>query len=535
MNEILTPSLLWADFDETFHGAVTEAETDGSFRRFAAYLSDLDVTVETDIFSPSRETGSAVLIVGDLNKKAQSEVIEKMVSKGFTVVLPDYSGVFNDTLTKFPPQYEYGYYNKSGDHLKKVCPTAKETCYFLYSRIIRKIISAVKNIKADCDVVLMGMGIGTEIALQTAGTDERLKGLVLIGGAGYREYLDYPKFGSFKVLSVEGELVPWITAVSGTAYAKKINVPTVIAMGSNGKNSDIDRVSNIIKMIEAQTTFTVASGYRDNIDGERFETVLKWLETVFLDSLPPKNPSIKVGINEEGEIYGEISADDCIKIKEVRVKFSCGDNNHTTRFWEEIPGEFIGDGSYIAKLDSCGKNAIFAYPEVEYVNGFILDGDVEYCNLAQKKGKRGKRMVNPIVFQYPDERAFVEIRDEPVIFESSLKEGVLPIGLKGITCKNGGMVTYSIGEKSGFDETRLLQIDTYSDEKSYYLKVSVQDTDNREYVAVKEVECTDTFSSLILNVNSFKDENLQPLEKWDNIKSFTVLTSGVIVGKIMFI
>lgn len=539
MNELMTPSLLWADFDETFDGKIEVVKTEGIFRRLtvtAFSASDGDVVIETDVYSPEYERGNVIVLIGDYAKKAQQDVVDALCGKGFCVVVPDYSGVFEDSLTSFPESLSYGRYFDGNEHLTKVCPTAKETCFYLYTKIIRKIISAINGVLPKGDVVIMGLRRGTEIALQTVGTDSRPIGLALIAGAGYREYFDYPRYGSDKVLSVEGDLMQWITSVSGTAYAKRVKVPAIIAIASNGTESDIDRAPALMSLMQAETSLCVSAGYRDNIDKKTFDTVIKWLEGIFLLSVPPKKPSLTVNINSEGELYGEVKADDSVKIKEVRVRYSYGDNNHSTRFWRESSGDFIGDGGYIARLKAgVGSEMLFAYAETEYVNGYISDGGVVYVDLRDKKIKTSKSVTNPIIFQHPDENGFVEISDDTVIMKSSLREGVLPIGLKGLCCDKGGMVSYSIGNKTGFDETRLLQIDTYSSEKTYVLRVSVVDGNNVEYNASKEIESTETFFSLLLTPNAFKDGNMQPLESWESVKSLTVLTSGVIVGKIMFI
>lgn len=538
MNEIITPTTLWENFDETFRGNIEDRSEGMPYRRYAVTVfsaEDGDAVVDTAVYEPERSNGNVVLLIGDFEKRAQEDVVEKLVGEGYEVILPDYSGVFDDTLTSYPSSLSYGIYKNGGEHLYKVCPTAKETSYYLYTVVIRKIISAIKTLDEKKEIVVMGLKRGTEIALQTAGTDSIPIGLALIGGAGYREYVDYPRYATDKVLSVEGELMQWITAMSGTAYAKRVKVPTIIAIGSNGKESDVDRAPALMSLIEAQCTLCVSSGYRDNIDGKSFETVLQWLESVFLYCVPPKNPTLTVRVNAEGEIYGEVIADGCIKLKEVRVKYSYGDNNHSTRFWREADGEYIGDGGYLAKLEAKESDMLFAYPEAEYVNGLVIDGGVVYTFLESKKSKRGKAFVNPIVFQYPDESGFVEISEDTVIMKSSLIESAIPIGLKGIRCDKGGMVSYSIGNKYGFDETRLLQIDTYSDEKEYVLNVGVVDENNVEYTASKNVECADTFTSALFTPFAFKDGNMQPLEKWEGVKSLTILTSGVTVGKIMFI
>ena len=61
MNELMTPSLLWADFDETFDGKIEVVKTEGIFRRLtvtAFSASDGDVVIETDVYSPEYERGN---------------------------------------------------------------------------------------------------------------------------------------------------------------------------------------------------------------------------------------------------------------------------------------------------------------------------------------------------------------------------------------------------------------------------------------------------------------------------------------------
>lgn len=538
MNEIVTTSQLWENFD-TSCKSVEERERVGNMRRLAATVgseADGEIVVEIDLYCPDYDHNEAVLLLGDFAKRPQDDVVEALRDEGYTVAVIDYTGVFEDTYTVFPPSKEYGYFYKNDYRLYRIGDSVDQNAYYLYTVTARRAITALKTLLPKSDIAVVGLRRGTEIALQTVGTDDRPIGLALIAGAGYREYVDYPKYGSNKVLSVEGELMQWITAVSGTAYAKRVKVPTIIAVGSNGTESDIDRVPALSALIQAPVSVTVSAGYRDNIDKEAFNTVLMWLKGTFLYSQMPKCPTLAVNINSEGELYGEVTADVSLKIKEVKVWFCYGDNNHSTRFWREAPGEYIGSGGYIARLRAAADSKmLFAYAEVVYSNGTTLDGGVTFVDLADKKIKSGKTVANPIVFQHPDENGFLEISDDTVILESSLKETALPIGLKGLSCDKGGMVSYAIGTKTGFDETRLLQIDTYSAEKSYLLRLCVVDGDNTEYFVSREIESTETFFSLLLAPNAFKDKNMQALDSWEGVKSLTVLTSGVTVGKIMFI
>lgn len=544
MNAVLTPSAVWEGFDSGIETADTRlAEQGENFKRFvfaAAEAEDGKVYVDTEYLYPSFSSAKTVLLIGEFSRIAQPDVAEKLVSKGFNVFIPDYSGVKSRTETRYPESLSYGYFKQGGEHLCRVCPTARETSYYLYAAVVRRTLTFIESVAGKTDIVLMGIRSGAEIALQAAGADDRLSGLVLIGGAGYREYVDIPKYASGKELVIDDDMMRWLTGVSGTAYAKHVKVPVMAAVGSNGTVSDLDRISNLINLMsDTEFRLTVSSGCRDNIDRDSFDTVLQWLDGVFIGSTPPEMPTLNIDVNSDGELYALVKADCCIKVNRTKVYYSFGDNNHSTRFWRETDAEFSGDDEYLAKIKVCeGDDKLFVYAETEYANGLVLDGVVNYVDLTGLKVKYAKSAPNPIVFQHPDENGFIELSEDAVIMNGNLCEGVLPIGLKGLYCAAGSMVTYAIGRKKGFDETRLLQIDSYSAAKKYTLTVKAvksEDETGVEYTVSRDIEVGDTFYSLRLNAGDFKDERFRSMENWEGIKSLAVCESNVIIGKIMFI
>lgn len=544
MNAVWTPSTVWEGFDP-YRGELNTKlieEADG-FKHFvfnALYAPDGEVVVDAEVYAPSFASRKTALICGALESVIQKDLVDKLVSKGMNVVVPDYSGVRNHSETRFPPSLRYGYFKEGGEHLTRVCPTPKETSYYLYAGIIRRTVTFIEHTLADTDVVIIGIKSGVEVALQAAGTDSRIIGLACIGAAGYREYGGIPKYASDRELEIEGELMSWLTGVSGTAYAKNVKAPVMVALGSNGTISDLDRVSNFLNLMPNNSvSLTVSSGYRDSIDRAAFNTVLQWLDGVFLGSVLPKLPSLKVEVNSSGELAALVRTDDSIKIKSARVYYSFGDNNHTTRYWRTVDGEFTGNGEYLAKIPvKEGDGLLFAYAEAEYVNGLILDGTVSFADLTKTDVKVTKRVFNPIIFQYPGDNDFIELNDSAIIMNGNICEGVLPIGLKGLYCAAGGMITYSIGRKKGVESGRILQIDTYSPLKKYHLTLKAARSDGdglSEYTVSRELEAGDTFNSLRLTPNEFKDELFRPMGSWDDIKSLTVCESNVIIGKIMFV
>ena len=82
------------------------------------------------------------------------KLIISLVRAGYAVVVPDLSGV-GEFKTEFPESLEYGLYEKAGEHIKKVMPTAKETSQYLYTIIVRRALTFVKRVVSDGRLIVM--------------------------------------------------------------------------------------------------------------------------------------------------------------------------------------------------------------------------------------------------------------------------------------------------------------------------------------------------------------------------------------------
>lgn len=542
---LLTAPQVWANYDAEKYPLDVKLLSEREGVKFFAYVAnkaaDGDICVQIDVYSPDFDSNKVLLLVGEYGKTVQNDIIFDLVKRGYLVCVPDYSGIKENTNTFFPSSFEYGYYNKAGDHIKKVSPTALDTSQYLYAVNIRRAFTFITDYLNKKDIILIGFGLGVEVAMQTVAEDKRPIGLVCINAASYIEYVKYNKYGSDKEMKIDDELMCWLTGVSSTAYAKHIEIPVLFALGSNGTISDIDRLSNIYNLIPSEDVrIVICPKYIDNIDNQGYNTVLAWLESHFVYSTLPYLPQISVNVNKEGAIYAEIKFDNIIKVEEVKVYYSYGDYNHSTRYWEEVLGESVGMDNYIAKLEVSEADVpLFAFAEIKYRNNITLSSIPYYQNLSSHKVKSSRYKLNPIVFQYlEDEEEFTEISENAVVLKSSLIEGVIPIGLKGLKCEKGGIVSFAIGTKKNISNDKILQIDTYSDEDEYELSITLITGGeiSNEYTAVKHIEIdTDTFCSARFVSNDFKDAKYKPLEDWSQVKGIRINNANIIVGKIMYI
>lgn len=541
---LLTAPQIWADYDADKYDLdakiVNCTEKSKIYTFTALKKDDGNVEVQIEVNYSSYDSEKILLVIGQYNIPAQREVIDNLVKCGYVVCVPDYSGITKNTYTKFPDSLEYGYYEKSGEHIKKVCPSALETCQYLYSVIIKRAITFINKVLGKKEIVLIGFGSGVEIAMQVAGNENRLIGLVCINGASYLEYVKYNKHGDVMEIPMSDELMSWLTGVSSIAYAKHIKIPILFALGSNGQNSDIDRLSNIFNLIPANDIKLVISPrYIDNIDLNAYKTITAWLASRFVYGSLPKIPSVNVSINKEGAVYADVKIDNIIKADKVTVYYSYGDYNHATRYWEEEIGESVAPDDFIAKLEITEPDApLFVFASVQYKNGITLSSIPNYQALSSYKVKTSRDKLSPIIFQHSsDECAFIEVSENAVLLESSIKETTIPVGLKGIKCENGAMVSFAIGAKKNIPHTKFLQFDTYSDEKEYEFSVTIitgGETPD-EYTALKEVEAGETFYSQKFLSNDFKNTDFMPLEDWSRAKGLRINTPNIVVGKIMFV
>ncbi len=538
---MMTPSQVWAGFDPQSENLNSILISEGGNKKTYTFLamtaSDGEVVAEMNVFSPTSPTKKTVLLVGEYYQLPQKDLIDDLVSKNYLVCYVDYSAVGRNTATSFPPSLSYGVIANAGEHLTKLCPTAKDTCQYLYSVITKRAITFIQKELEQKEIVLVGIKSGVEIAMQTAGSDKRILALACICGAGYTEYLDKPKYEGEEII-INDELIKWLTSVSSVAYAKHISLPVLITIGSNGKLSDIDRLSNLITLMpDSDVRINISPRHLDNISKKSYNNFIKWLEVVFLYSTPPETPFLHIDVNNEGVVYSTVKASSYLEIDHVKVYYSYGDNNHSTRYWYSSVGEPVSDSEYLAKMSVCSdEGPLFAFCEVNYRNGMVLSSVVYHIDLEDYKVERQKCVNLPIIFQYATRQGnFTEVRDDAIIMNESIEEDTLPIEIKGIKCRLGSMITFF--KCQDVPSTKLLQIDTYSDKLNYDFSLSVikGGRESKEYFCEKNVTVTDSYYSLKLSVNDFKGKDYLPLDSWQDIRALIIKSVDVTIGKIMFI
>lgn len=557
--KVMMPAAIWQGYDPNAEALEVEEkgidETASGIRRSvyvytALTADDGKVRVQTEVFRGEKATdeSAVILIVQEYHRPPEREFLNALAAEGYIVVVPDISKVSSGTLTEFPSSYAYGEFARAGDHIRKVLPTAKETSQYLYSVMIKRAITFVKRNLSDGKLVLMGMGDAVEVEMQVAGSGGECDAIACLNGAGYREYIRRNRFGGESdEIVMDEERMCWLTGVASVAYAKYIKVPTFIALGSNARRSDIDRLSNLKALLVSDSVHIVISPRAgDFLLPEAYRSLLIWLHAVSSDTTAelPDIPDIDVRVNEDGKPYFDVDCDTASMIKEVKVYYACKDYNHEVRDWKEAGSFTVSYNEYIASAESYDeKEPLFAFASVEYENGFTLSSIVEYAELKgypvkPSEDKATGRIV--VVYQAGDgESGFVEDYDGAVLMHNGMKEVVTSKGMRGLTSEYGGLRTYHFQAGDDADNSRILKLE-FASETGCELTVSligISSEGATEYVAHDRIhETKGLFVASQFTLGDFKDPvSLKSPASWSDVRVLVIRGDNLVVGNILFI
>ena len=561
---IVTPDKLWDKFDPTIEDVdaniISINENVYTYEFRAKHCNDGDLRVEVQVYMPAFPSRKAVLLISEYDDIPQDYIIKKFLSLNCYVIVPDYNGKNPDTQTVFPNSLRYGKHLNEGSHLTKLSPGAKDTCQYLYTLINRRVIRFFE--KTICEenekknIIVIGIRQASEIAMMVAGLErEKVCALGAICGAGFPEFTDIPRYDKTP-LNIPDGLLNWIISCSGISYINKYDKPFIIALGSNGTYSDIDRISNIAKIIKEPPSVFISSQCTDNIDLDTFNSFALRIDYAFFNSEFPNQPISKIDFNKDGTVYVNITVDTPVPVKKTKLYYSYGNNNHKTRNWHTTTGETIGLGEYLAKLSfTHPAEDLFYYSEITYLNGMTVTEIPKYSELDPRTLKYDPTPEDAFLYIYgqdnltdqkmsqlsfsdldetKSEIKFKEISSGAISIENSIEEATVPSGAKGIVCKKSGIQLF-IGDKcKNITPEKLLQIDAYCEEKNYTLEISII-SGNQVYTSSRFAHSQVTFEGEQFKCTDFKTQDFKPLQSWQNVKLLSILTPNVVINKILFI
>lgn len=545
---LMMPQAIWEHFDPS-EPLEAECRDIAGGKRFvftALKAWDGKVRVQADVYlRPGYDLAPNILIVPEYHRLPEKELIDALLETGYNVIVPDYAKTAEGTMTSFPDSYAYGEFSKAGDHIKKCMPSALETSQYLYSVIIKRTIRLIKSHVSDGKLVLMGLGDAVEVAMQVAGSGGGADALCCLNGSGYREYIKHNRYNG-EELEITEERMCWLTGIASVAYAKYIRCPAFIAVGSNARLSDIDRLQNLKSLLASESVHIVISPRAgDFLLPEAFGSLVIWLKAVEKDTVSdlPDIPELDIRVNEDGIPYFDVDCDPASIIRRVNIYYAVKEYSHELRDWKDSKGISVSYNEYIAQAEDYSENdPLFAFGEVEYENGMTLSSVVGYMELsgqpvkAHTRADKGNTSTG-VIFDPTGENHFVEDYSGTVMMRSGMHTVEIPGGLVGLTSDYGRLKTFRFCPEGASPE-RMLQIEFYSDGEAV-AEVGLTSVEGglKRYSATRKISGTrDMFVSVRLSLNDFKENvSLNALQSWNGVKMLTIYGNNLVIGNILFI
>lgn len=545
--KVLTPQSIWQDYDPTVEALQYKElnqdclnETNKIQSSFCAIDDGKNFAkIYVEQYFNNIETDMAIIIIPDYHKTPSKELLLKLAKTNSLVIVPDLYGKVEET--EYSGAIEFGHIEKAGDHIKKVCPSAYETSQYLYTKVIRRVITLAKDEFLAKKILVVGIEDGVEIAMQVAGVDKRVDGICCLNGGGYREYINYNKYENTKKLDIDESMMAWLMGVASVAYAKSIKCPFLLLAGTNSSKHDIDRIINLFALLECQSYLDITPRTRNFADDKAFRTFLDFIERIKSGEPFELNiPEMYIRINTDGKVYLNAMVDSSMPIKNVKFYYCYDEINHLYRDWSKEKAIFLSDNEYIANVGINVKNCPFyAYVRVEYENGMALSSVEEYLDTTGLDISCEKEANLRIIYNSSKKYAnFAETTSDEFLYTKSISIKENKLGLKGICSGSGSLVTYAIGHITKVNDFHTLQIDIRVEEEIdvaiKLLKVTDKETEYK--VQFKALPGADIYKDYRFEVNAFKELNMMPLDSFKDVKVISIESKGEsVISNILFI
>ncbi len=542
---ILSAISLWKKFNLKNPLSATEwgiEERHGKRRSHLAFsghaVEDGSVRIYARFARPvGNDVKPVVLLLPDLGKAPELELMDYFVDKGYAVLMPDYSGKCEGDedgvlRTVYPPSLQYGNYESArGLYDMEGDLAPDQTSWFEWTYVALYAIEYLRNRRDVGNIGVVGIRTGGELAWH-AMLSPYVKCGVPVNAIGWHSFLPVAKFGDNVAHNLSDDKHRYIAAVEAQSYAPYVKCPVLMLCSMRDVRFDCDRAYDTYSRIGNGDGNALAYspesgaciGPHGLADMDLFlEKNLKGREIYIPDTLNVSMKEVDEGIEitvecdkegileEAGIFYAEA---------EVRTKSAFRD-------WHAVyktDGRAVKDGvvRYVVK-PFAGAKAVFVYAYAKYINGFrvmskVVSKRLSHPDLNAVKSRMlfsGREMDSFGVAEYAEYSIGDIFLEREAVPKISLGYG----SIRG-AYSVGGIKTYKISSPKYLpDENALLKFDVYSAvDQTLKVTVEVADVDKvaERYDCFVDVRGGGKWKRVVLRAVDFKGGSYsRPLQNFD--------------------
>lgn len=529
MSNILTPTVLWNDFDDSLElnsEILNEREEDGikyenvffCGRETGEGRVKIYGVFASDCVAPAKET---VIIFPDSSDGIDYDILKMFVKKGYSALMVDYRGEWEgaEYYTLYPKNVVYANTVKCGRYKDFVDQSADKTSWYEWVAVgiyARKYVLQ----RTQCeDVAVVGIRDGGEIAWKLA-VARKFSCIIPVCAAGWQAYSGISKYKSDEQ-ELDSERYRFIAGIDSQAYAPYVRCPVLLLCSTNDTRFDYDRAYDTFSRINAQyasesiIAYSVECNAAIGMKGtdDMFLFLIKYLKhrQIFI----PQPVDVTVAVDEEQNLIAISKFDDQGIVEDYGMFYAEDCIDPSIRDWNVCTNiEKISDGQIKAYLDIYEEtSSLFVICFAKYTNGFTIWSKISVKKISGRfKNTRGKCRVMCSSRNGIDGFSVSDIRSGAVggiFFTDKLMVPAIVTKAKGI---NGvysefGLTTFRINSP-GFAPKRdnLLKAEVFCDEDAE-ITFTIADASDGETYKYSQSVLGGVWQSLILESKLFKSVN----------------------------
>lgn len=551
-NEIFSPQMLWKDFncDLPLKEDVITEDTFEDIVYREVYFSGREVGESRvrifGVFAFQKPTArkiqkKAILIIPDYNETVNHEIIDIYVKLGYSVLMIDYRGKFDEseTYTKYPQEVEYANFLKSGRHLDFVDQSAKQSTWFEWIAVAKYGISYLKAQSGIENIGILGIKNGANVGWAVCGSDDRVDCFVPLFGAGWRAYKGKFKNCDNSEIEMNEERIRFLAGIDVQAYAQNVKCPVFFISATNNSEFDVDRACDtLLRVPVEENKKSVKTDRYICFSVKQNEVLYKYcakdIELFFAKYLGgskiefPSEPKISLNIeNKKLLIDVGIDFNDLKKPKKIEVFVSEGIVNPAFRDWSnaiEVKTKVENARAFVYNMNG-NANFINCFAIVEYKNGVTICSKIVSKRIDMIATRDNKLIYSSTQgesgFSVYDVKEFCDggvfFNEENVINLTAGPDGILGIGSKY------PLINYRFNNQyTRFSERSILMFDVYCQRYSsinIVIVLATPEGNETEFFANVEVNGAEIWQNVKIKCTDFKSELGVPIRDYSGVSA----------------
>jgi hypothetical protein len=444
-------------------------------------------------------------------------------------------------FTLYPKSIEYANFLKSGRHLDFADNGAKQTCYYEWALLHRRAITFIETLPfADAqNIGIIGVRRGCNFLWQVIASDSRLKASAML-------------FASDMVTEKDAELSDererWHSGIAPQAYVFFVQTPILFLSATNDRACKMDGLYGMMARIpkDIEKRLSLSPRLNNSIADKQSKNLQMWFSN-YLKERGSLYKEPKVGYTVKNKkLFIDTVVDKSEFIKDVRVFYAYDSVNPETRNWREVVATVARQKNiFVARPDILEQNeSIAVFVNVQYKDGFLLTSNMleikqskEYIEPNITRGK--------IVYESSEgistffckrtkaDDEYYSFNDNPIKLVSG------PYGIKGVTCLEGSLATYKLGDKVYLKkEDGIILLDIFSEHSqtiNVALAADVTALSQKSFKTAVNLSGGRNWQKVRLTANDFK-YNGKTLENFFTVTlMYFETTKPIVINNILLI